>query len=116
MGTAVLVLTLMSHHFRYERDFNERNPGVGIELPISGRPGYHVGVGGYDNSQSRLSIYALAGRGWTWGGVDVGAVTGYQYAVLPIVAPYLKLGPVKVSVLPTPRPVLGVQLYLGGKA
>jgi hypothetical protein len=110
---AVLV-TLASLHLNDSRRYNQINPGLGIERFIGST---HVGAGAYVNSSARLSVYGVVG--WETNparrigvGLEVGAVTGYSIPVLPLAFPYVRVGPLKVNVLPSRRPILGFQLRL----
>ncbi len=111
---AALVFTLASFHLNDSRHYNQINPGVGIEW-VNGAT--HYGGGVYLNSSARLSVYGVVG--WETNparrigvGVEVGAVTGYSVPVLPLAFPFVRMGPVKVNVLPTRRPIIGIQLRL----
>ena len=88
-----VVSGFLSHHIAAERRYNERNEGLGYAAN-----GYVVGV--YLNSNSIRSLYF--GREWFWdpwqwgsikvrGGAIVGAVTGYKYALMPLLLPMLNV-------------------------
>lgn len=121
MTSAVLLtitLTLGSWHADRNRHFNESNPGVGVELACDGR---HLAFGYYFNSSWRHSVYAVVGieTPQRWGlsvGAEVGVATGYRYPVIPLAFPYLRAGTrhagVKINVLPTLRPIVGVQAWV----
>ena len=96
-GTATagtLGIHIGSQHFP-SKDYNNVNPGV-----------YYIAddgatVGTYYNSERRQSVYA----GWTFDSgpwrLQVGAITGYQGRVLPMVAPSVALGHgFRLTVLP----------------
>ncbi len=75
------VANVGSRHFNTEEDFNESNPGIGLEWQWQPRHG--VAVGYFRNSVDRDSFYALyqftplaLGRHVRVGGM-IGAVTGY---------------------------------------
>lgn len=85
--------TVTSYHFDRSADFNEKNPGLGLEVQHG--PGRIVG-GIYRNSIDRTSVYA----GYAWApqiaaGVRAGAVggvvTGYRISPVPLIAPVLML-------------------------
>lgn len=75
-----------------------RNRGVYLRSP----DGWTVGV--YRNSYRRDSVYA--GRSFTRPhragdiGLIVGAVTGYPAGTLPLVAPSVRLGPARLTLIP----------------
>lgn len=85
---------LGSKHFSVvDYNFNEFNPGAGINI--------NNFIGGiYYNSIKNVSVYG--GYAFEHGpiGIDVGLVTGYGIPVLPMASPYVKLGAVKLSLLP----------------
>lgn len=71
----------ISYHSNREREYNERNPGLGIEYRINNE--WSLASGFYKNSFSRTTYYAYAN--WTpinlgpvWFGLAGGAVTGYK--------------------------------------
>lgn len=77
------------------RDYNNLNPGA-YYIADNGAT-----VGTYFNSERRQSVYA----GWTFESgpwrVQVGAITGYQGRVLPMVAPSVSVGHgFRLTVLP----------------
>lgn len=110
---AALVFTIASLHLNDSREYNQINPGIGVERSIGAG---HVGMGGYINSSGRLSVYGVVGAEKKLGkvalGVEGGVVTGYKVPVLPLAFPYIRLGPIKLNVLPSRRPILGFQLRL----
>ena len=93
-NAGTLGLHIGSQHFP-TRDFNNANPGV-YYIHSSGAT-----IGTYYNSERRQSVYA----GWTWDHgpwrLQVGAITGYKRAVLPMIAPSVALGyGFRLTVLP----------------
>lgn len=105
-----LTASVTSHHFGERsngRDFNEFNPGLGLEWvhpsfgsagPVDFRMSW-IG-GAYYNSINRLSVYAGGGPEGCYGlhnqfsacaGIAAGAVTGYRVTVAPAVLGTLKL-------------------------
>lgn len=77
------VITVASHHFP-ERNFNQSNPGVGIEYD-TGNWGF--AVGSYKNSYYRNTTYAVAGyfpfqAGNFRFGAFAGPATGYNVPVV----------------------------------
>lgn len=116
VSLAAIVFTLASLHLNDSRDYQEINPGVGLEWCCAA--GNYLAGGTYVNSSARLSVYGAVGRrffGPRIGiGVDVGGVTGYRVPVLPLVFPYVYVSrgawSLKVDVLPIRRPILGFQL------
>lgn len=75
------VANVASHHFNAGEDFNEFNPGVGIE--VQWQPRHGVAAGYFRNSVDHDSFYALyqytplaLGRHVRVGAM-IGAVTGY---------------------------------------
>lgn len=113
---AALVFTVASLHLNDGRDYNQVNPGLGVEWGLT----THIGVGAYANSSRRLSVYSTWSREYRFtqrfsAGVELGGVTGYQWPVLPLAFPYARVRVggdwvLKVSVLPTPRPIVGFQV------
>lgn len=107
------MFTVASLHLNDGRHYNQINPGVGVEWTNG------VGAGAYLNSSARLSIYATYRVEKVFGryviGVEAGGVTGYQWPVLPLVFPYVRVGAgtwfLKVNVLPSKRPILGFQVW-----
>lgn len=93
-AAGTLGIHIGSQHFP-SKDYNNVNPGV-----------YYIAddgatVGTYYNSERRQSVYA----GWTFDSgpwrLQVGAITGYQGRVLPMVAPSVALGHgFRLTVLP----------------
>lgn len=93
-AAGTLGIHIGSHHFP-SKEYNNVNPGV-----------YYIAddgatVGTYYNSERRQSVYA----GWTFDSgpwrLQVGAITGYQGRVLPLVAPSVALGHgFRLTVLP----------------
>ncbi len=81
-----LTVTLASYHFNRDRQYNERNFGLGIERRLS--DDWSVSTGFYKNSFYRDSLYALASytsarlAGWRLG-VVFGGVTGYNDGLCP---------------------------------
>lgn len=81
--------------------FNQFNPGLGYGGTVSDHT--DVITGAYYNSIKRISVYG----GFRFHtntplevGVELGLVTGYQYAVAPLATPYLKYSIVKANLLP----------------
>lgn len=95
--TLILGLTLGSYHFDRQADYNEINPGAYAICD-----GWTGGV--YRNSLSRTS--AFAGHAFSWGpfSLGLGVVSGYQRAIMPMVFPSVKLGNVRVGIIPPPEP------------
>jgi len=74
------VATLASYHFDRTKSYNERNLGLGLERQ---KGDWSLGVGFYDNSIDKTTVYALGG--WTplrlFGtrvGLAAGPATGYN--------------------------------------
>lgn len=113
---AALVFTVASLHLNDSRRYNQVNPGFGVEWELDDRT--RAGMGAYLNSSARLSVYGSVNREVTFGrfgvGLEVGAVTGYEWPVLPLVFPFgtVRLGrwQIKANVLPTNRPIVGLQV------
>lgn len=113
---AALVFTVASLHLNDSRDYQQFNPGVGVEWVADEIT--RAGVGAYRNSSARLSVYGTVSRELDMGrfgvGLEVGAVTGYKWPVLPLVFPFARVSvgdwQVKVNVLPTTRPIIGFQV------
>lgn len=85
-----VVSGFVSHHINVKKDFNENNYGVGY------RDASGVLVGYYRNSEYRNSVYAVYEARWKLTdnlhmGVLAGGVTGYRWAVTPLVLPELAL-------------------------
>lgn len=86
-----LVSGFVSHHIATKKTFNENNYGIGYRFDESG-----VIVGYYRNSEYRNSVYATYEARWKLTdnlhvGVIAGAVTGYRWAVTPLVLPEMVL-------------------------
>lgn len=110
------MFTVASLHLNDSRDYQQFNPGIGVEWAVDEIT--RVGTGAYRNSSGRLSVYGTAKREMGMGrfgvGLEVGAVTGYKWPVLPLAFPFVRVSAgqwqVKVNVLPTKRPIIGVQV------
>lgn len=117
---AALVFTVASLHLNDRREYEQFNPGVGVEWVLDDVT--RVGTGAYRNSSGRLSVYGTVNREMDLGrfgiGVEVGGVTGYKWPVLPLAFPFVRVSfgawQVKVNVLPTTRPIIGVQVRKSG--
>jgi hypothetical protein len=97
------ILHGVSMHFNpYQRDsdnWNERNPGFGVRLPLNGKNSFAFQGGVYKNSFARTSLYA--GIDWLpvhykfiGMGAGLGAATGYlqtSSAPIPVGGPVLQL-------------------------
>lgn len=85
LGTVDTVgIDLRSWHDR--GDYNNNTPGAYV---ITDKM---WAAGAYYNSHRKMSVWAGYQFDWKYGGVLVGGVTGYpKYAVLPMVAPSVKL-------------------------
>ena len=113
---AALVFTVASLHMNDRRHYEQMNPGVGVEWAVDEIA--RAGTGAYRNSSGRLSVYGTVNREMDFGrfgvGLEVGAVTGYKWPVLPLAFPFVRASfgswQVKVNVLPTKRPIIGVQV------
>jgi hypothetical protein len=86
-----IVSGFVSHHIDVKKQFNENNYGIGYRFDDS-----DVIVGYYRNSEYRNSVYATYEARWKLtdnlhAGVIAGAVTGYKWAVTPLVLPELVL-------------------------
>lgn len=108
MKEFALLLTLFSHHFLERREFNETNPGAGIEYRLNRNT--FVGGGAYFNSNRKWSTYSTLRWQWKCVGLEFGGATGYRYPIIPLAFAYVMVGPVKVNVLPSKRPIVGVQV------
>lgn len=76
---------LVSHHIGNDT-LNNTNPG------LYGRLDNDVAAGVYYNSYKKTSVWAGYQFDWKYGGVLVGAVTGYPCcAVMPVVLPSARL-------------------------
>lgn len=113
---AALVFTVASLHVNDSREYQQVNPGLGVEWGLT----THLSAGVYLNSSKRLSVYGTWSREHRFtrrfaAGVELGGVTGYKWPVLPLAFPYarVRIGGdwvLKVNVLPTTRPIIGFQL------
>lgn len=88
------VLSLGSYHFERHQGYQEVNPGLGFELGRGER--WSLVGGAYNNSHSRLSVYAGATYlPWRWQGARfgslLGVVTGYDAKPLPVVLPMMAI-------------------------
>ncbi len=93
-SASTLGLHIGSQHFP-AKDFNNANPGM-YYIADSGAT-----VGGYYNSERKLSLYA--GYTYDYGPfrLQAGVITGYSRPVLPMVAPSVALGHgFRLTVLP----------------
>lgn len=95
-----LMLGLWSQHYSDElASGNESHDLIGYA-------GDNYAVGTYDNSNGNRSYFAAWKSAETclykYACVDVmiGAVTGYEYDLLPIVVPRLKIGPIQIMGVP----------------
>lgn len=91
----VLGLNLATHHFDRSQNFCETNLGI-YALHRESR----IAGGVYHNSECRTSAWLA--RQWDAGpySLSVGGVTGYRRAaVLPLVVPSVKAGPVRLALL-----------------
>ncbi len=93
-----LGVILSSYHFDRDKGYNEVNPGV-----YANCDGYTAGV--YYNSERRTSV--IAGYTFSLGPVDVlaGVVTGYRRGPALALLPSVKVGHVRIGLIP---PVAGV--------
>lgn len=73
-----------SQHYP-SRDFNNLNPGGYVRWDGG------LTIGGYYNSERRMSAYAGYTTSWGPATITVGAITGYRRAVLPFVIPSLTI-------------------------
>ena len=113
---AALVFTVASLHLNDSREYQQINPGIGVEWAIDDVT--RAGVGAYRNSSSRLSMYGTVSRQKDMGrfsvGLELGAVTGYKWPVLPLVFPFATVAigrwQIKANVLPTTKPIVGFQV------
>lgn len=113
---AALVFTVASLHMNDSRDYQQFNPGFGVEWAVDEITRF--GLGAYRNSSARLSVYGTVNREMNFGrvgvGLEVGGVTGYKWPVLPLAFPFVRVSfgrwEIKANVLPTKRPILGVQV------
>lgn len=87
----------LSKHFSAEQ-FNEVNTGVGITHYI--QQDRSIMIGTYYNSIKQQSVYAL--YGWHYGpfSLHAGAVTGYNYPIVPAITPQVHIGPLTIGALP----------------
>lgn len=93
------IITLGSHHFGSNYEFNELNPGVGIQKG-------NWGLVSFKNSYSNTSIYGYysASNKTEWGeyGITVGAATGYDRGIVtPIATGYVEYKGVNISAIPS---------------
>ena len=126
-----LVLHGVSMHFNpYQKDsdnWNERNPGFGIRLPLNEKNSFAFQSGVYKNSFARTTVYA--GIDWLpiryrfFGlGAGLGAATGYlenKISPIPVGGPMLQLAtPDRISmrfrlfppIIPGDSGVLSIEL------
>lgn len=111
-----LSLTLGSHHFDRDRDYNEFNYGIGYERTLS--PEWRFAGGVYKNSYYRTSWYAVWVREmWTYGswkaGTAFGGVSGYTHGrVDPVAAPIIAWEgkDFGVNLFPVSPKVIGLQV------
>ncbi len=99
----VLVHVGSKHIVNSDNEFNEFNPGVSLTKDVL--YSMYTLVGAYRNSLSNTTV--LLGIGWRrefgeglYAGIDGGFATGYQYAVTPVISPFVRVGVVKVNLIP----------------
>lgn len=100
-----LVSGFVSHHIAPKQKFNEDNCGIGYRFADS-----DVIVGYYRNSEYRNSICATYEARWELtdnlhAGVLAGAVTGYRWAVTPLVLPevVVRVGRIELAATYIPK-------------
>lgn len=97
------------HHNGRFYDYNEFNPGWGIEYRLSKH--FHATAGVYLNSVEDISVAVVAGAEtagdkWVGVGAEAGAITGYlRFPVTPMALGYLRIGKrdhfnVRVNLMP----------------
>lgn len=102
------VVHIASYHGDSAKQYNERNPGLGLRFWKPGSAVFWT-VGGYLNSLDRPTLYAGAGIGQDVGPVSFRIIaagfTGYMMPVAPGVVPELGLrfGDVGIAVNYLPR-------------
>ena len=109
-----IIVHAISYHADRAADYNERNFGIGLRVPVSDRT--KLAVGAYNNSLYRDSYYIGMSREMLrFSNVTVsimaGIITGYQHTIMPVVAPEVTLwsGNVGVSIMALPS-VAGLSL------
>lgn len=119
MSTLLLGLHLATAHLDAgEKHLNDYNPGVYVSTADG------MTVGTYRNSDRRRSNYVgrtFSSSSGNWG-LTIGAVTGYQHRVLPLVVPSYKARfsdttAVRAGLLPKagPNGVLGLHFSIEWK-
>lgn len=97
---------LGSVHINAEQEYNERNPGLGID--------YRTWIAGvYRNSLDNVSVYA--GKSFELSqhfGIKAGLVTGYDDPVSPMIAGYARVSHFEVVIIP-PSPKSPVTIGFG---
>ena len=106
-GASDIYLHLVSKHFLTEADYNEVNPGIGYVQD-------KITTGVYKNSLGRLSTYLGAEFKYSNVGVNVGGVTGYRYAVSPMIAGFVDVGIFRVTMLPVAEDLNGIRGFAVG--
>jgi hypothetical protein len=65
--------------------FNNVNPGLYY------RTASGFQIGGYYNSNERLSLYAAQVWQWGWFSITAGVVTGYEKPIMPLILPSVRV-------------------------
>ena len=94
---------IASYHPNSDEDYNEFNPGLGIEYHFEQ---FYLTAGYFYNSLDKNSFYAGIGKEFTWGsdfqygiGGAAGVITGYESGQEPVLAalPYIFITKGKVT-------------------
>lgn len=98
---AAIGLHLGSVHIP-SKDYNDYNPGLYIKTENN------LVFGGYYNSIRRPSFYAGKHFEYKHFSLTVGAITGYNKSIYPLVVPGLTFGNVRITLVPPVNQVSSV--------
>ena len=119
LATLALTVSFISTH-HVPGDYNETNPGLGIQYPVSECVTANTGF--FENSHENTVYYGKVsyerGRYLKYFsiGVDAGFIYGYEYmTIMPMAALTASVGTdrINVKVLHIPLVVSGLQLRVG---
>lgn len=86
-------LHLGSQHYP-SQNYNNFNPGMYVRFNND------YTIGGYYNSERKMSFYIGKTYDWKNFSVTVGGITGYNKTAYPMIIPSVKLGNFRIALLP----------------